>query len=75
MWSVYQETVDPLLKLIHVPTMDALFRDTRKNGPEKLAPGHESLVFAVYYAAIVALEEGEESILSIFYLETYIESL
>lgn len=55
--------------------MDALFRDTRKNGPEKLAPGHESLVFAVYYAAIVALEEGEESTLSILYLETYIEPL
>lgn len=58
LWSVYQETVDPLLKVIHVPTMDALLRDTRKC-PEKLAPGHESLVFAVYYAAIVALEEGE----------------
>lgn len=47
--------------------MDALLRDIRK-APEKLAPGHESLVFAVYYAAIVALEEGEVSIPTIFYL-------
>lgn len=47
--------------------MDALLRDTRKS-PEKLAPGHESLVFAVYYAAIVALEEGEVSTISLFHL-------
>ncbi|KAL7927243.1 fungal-specific transcription factor domain-containing protein [Trichoderma austrokoningii] len=58
LWSVYRETVDPLLKIIHVPIMDALLRDTR-GSPEKLAPGHESLVFAVYFAAIVALEDGE----------------
>ncbi|KAK6444783.1 hypothetical protein FP744_10001031 [Trichoderma asperellum] len=58
LWSVYQETVDPLLKIIHVPTMEAILRDARRS-PEKLAPGHETLVFAVYYAAIVALEDGE----------------
>lgn len=54
--------------------MDALLRDTRRN-PEKLTPGHESLVFAVYYAAIVALEDGEVSTLDIFCLQTCIEWL
>lgn len=62
---MYQETVDPLLKIIHVPTMEAIFRDARRN-PEKLAPGHETLIFAIYYAAIVALEAGEVSTLYVF---------
>ncbi|RFU73576.1 fungal specific transcription factor domain-containing [Trichoderma arundinaceum] len=58
LWSVYLENVDPLLKIIHVPTMEAILREARRN-PEKLSPGHETLVFAVYFAAIVALEDNE----------------
>lgn len=46
--------------------MEAILRDARRS-PEKLAPGHETLVFAVYYAAIVALEDGEVSTLYIFF--------
>ncbi|KAH6608893.1 hypothetical protein Trco_002239 [Trichoderma cornu-damae] len=61
LWSVYLENVDPLLKIIHVPTMEAILRDARRN-PEKLAPGHETLVFAVYFAALVALEDNEVQI-------------
>lgn len=60
LWSVYLENVDPLLKIIHVPTMEAILREARRN-PEKLAPGQETLVFAVYFAAIVSLEDGEVS--------------
>ncbi|KAL6877110.1 fungal-specific transcription factor domain-containing protein [Trichoderma novae-zelandiae] len=58
LWSVYLENVDPLLKILHVPTMEAILRDARRN-PEKLAPGNEPLVFAVYFAAVVTLEEAD----------------
>ncbi|KAL6836966.1 fungal-specific transcription factor domain-containing protein [Trichoderma camerunense] len=58
LWSVYLENVDPLLKILHVPTMEAILREARRN-PEKLTPGNETLVFAVYFAAVVTLEEAD----------------
>lgn len=58
LWSVYQENVDPLVKVLHIPTMEAVMRDARKN-PAGLAPGMEALVFAVYYSAIISLEPDE----------------
>lgn len=60
LWSVYLENVDPLLKILHVPTMEAILREARRN-PEKLTPGNETLVFAVYFAAVVTLEEADVS--------------
>ncbi|KAI5467505.1 fungal-specific transcription factor domain-containing protein [Mariannaea sp. PMI_226] len=58
LWSVYQENVEPLIKLVHVPTMEAIFRDLRKN-QANLTPAREALVFAIYYAAVTSLEVSE----------------
>ncbi|KAK5992582.1 Bikaverin cluster transcription factor bik5-like protein [Cladobotryum mycophilum] len=58
LWSVYQENVDSLIKLLHIPTAENLFREARKN-PEKLSPSNEALVFSIYFAAIIALEPDE----------------
>ncbi|KAL7929452.1 fungal-specific transcription factor domain-containing protein [Trichoderma chlorosporum] len=58
LWSVYLENVDPLLKVLHVPTMEAILREARRN-LAKLTPGNETLVFAVYFAAVVTLEEAD----------------
>ncbi len=58
MWQVYQENVDPILKVLHVPTMTQFIRDIRKNH-DKLTPSTEALMFAIYYAAITSLDEDE----------------
>lgn len=58
LWSVYQENVDPLVKVLHIPTMESVMRDARKN-PASLAPGMQALVFAIYYGAIISLEPDE----------------
>lgn len=58
LWSVFQENVDPLLKIVHIPTMENILRDARKS-TVKLSPGNEALVFAVYFSAITALEADE----------------
>ncbi|KAK2599925.1 hypothetical protein QQS21_005309 [Conoideocrella luteorostrata] len=58
LWSVYQENVEPLVKLMHVPSVDWILRDARRNCG-KLTPGNEALVFAVYFAAITSLEPDE----------------
>ncbi|KAI1033016.1 hypothetical protein LB504_006228 [Fusarium proliferatum] len=61
LWSIYQENVEPLLKAVHVPTMEKVFRDARTRS-DQLSAGHQALICAIYYAAVVSLEP--EDILS-----------
>ncbi|POR33178.1 Putative transcriptional regulatory protein [Tolypocladium paradoxum] len=58
LWSVYQENVEPLIKILHIPTAELVLRDARRNA-EKLSSGHEALVFAIYFAAVTSLEPDE----------------
>lgn len=62
LWSVYQENVEPLIKLLHVPSVELILRDARRNHG-KLTPGNEALVFAIYFAAVTSLEPDEVRIL------------
>jgi hypothetical protein len=58
MWQVYQENVEPLIKILHVPTTDKIVRDIRKN-IDGISPAHEALLFSIYYAAITSMEDDE----------------
>ena len=57
-WQVYCENVDPLVKILHVPTMDKTIRQYRNN-LNNLSRGMEALMFSIYYAAITSLEDDE----------------
>lgn len=57
---MYQENVEPLIKLVHIPTMEGIMRDARKN-PDNLSPGAQALVFSIYFAAVISLEPEEVS--------------
>ncbi|OAA81315.1 Transcription factor [Akanthomyces lecanii RCEF 1005] len=58
LWSVFQENVEPLLKILHVPTVDALLREARRD-MSTLLPADEALIFVIYFSAITALEPEE----------------
>jgi len=58
MWQVYQENVDPILKILHVPTTTKLIREVRTS-LDNLTPSTEALMFSIYYAAITSLDEDE----------------
>ncbi|RSL87571.1 hypothetical protein CEP52_015483 [Fusarium oligoseptatum] len=58
LWSIYQENVEPLLKSVHVPTMETVFRDARKRF-DQLSSGYQALIWAIYYAAVVSLEPDD----------------
>lgn len=60
LWSVYKESVEPLIKIIHVPSVEVMLRDARR-GSEKLTPTNEALMFAIYFSAVTALEPEEVS--------------
>lgn len=57
-WQVYQENVDPILKIIHVPTMSKTIKELRHN-LDSLTPSTEALMFSIYYASITSLDEDE----------------
>ncbi|KAL7914486.1 hypothetical protein GGI35DRAFT_147423 [Trichoderma velutinum] len=54
LWNVYVRSVDPVVKILHIPTIQsavvATILDTRSAQPSMLA-----LTFAIYYAAVTAL--------------------
>lgn len=57
-WQVYRENVDPILKVIHAPTVSKLIKDIRDN-MDNLTPSTEALMFSIYYAAVTSLDEDE----------------
>lgn len=63
MWQVFQENVDPILKILHIPTTTKLIRDVRKN-LDTLTASTETLMFGIYYAAITSLDEEEVGAMS-----------
>lgn len=58
LWSVFQENVDPLVKILHLPTTDVLLREARKD-TSILSPENEALVFVIYFSALTSLEPEE----------------
>lgn len=60
LWKTYRENIDPILKILHIPSMEKVVRKARR-GPGSLEPGSEALLFAVYHAAIASLEDEEVS--------------
>ncbi|KIV92694.1 hypothetical protein PV10_03966 [Exophiala mesophila] len=55
LWQIYLENVDPLLKLLHVPTTQCqLLRATGHLAA--IPPPMEALMFAIYYAAVTSLQ-------------------
>ncbi|CAK7236442.1 hypothetical protein SBRCBS47491_009638 [Sporothrix bragantina] len=57
-WQVYQENVDPVVKILHIPTISKLIREARTN-LDNISPAAEALMFAIYYAAVNSLEDNE----------------
>jgi hypothetical protein len=56
LWGIYRLNVDPVLKVLHLPTAEPLFYAAlHGNGPED----HIALLFAVYFAAVTTLSPSD----------------
>ncbi|RBQ81704.1 hypothetical protein FVER14953_04271 [Fusarium verticillioides] len=58
LWQIYLENIEPLVKVLHIPTMSRLMAQVRR-GEHDLRPGDEALVFAIYYSAVTSMETQE----------------
>lgn len=58
MWQIYQENVEPVLKILHVPSINQLIRDNRACLRD-LKPSTEALMFSIYYAAVTSMDADD----------------
>uniref|UniRef100_A0A2D3V2V2 Zn(2)-C6 fungal-type domain-containing protein n=1 Tax=Ramularia collo-cygni TaxID=112498 RepID=A0A2D3V2V2_9PEZI len=57
-WNVYKDRVDPLLKVLHLPTLECTVLSAASHLPN-LSRGFECLLFAIYYGAATSLNSRE----------------
>jgi hypothetical protein len=57
-WSIYKDRVDPLLKVLHLPTLEPTVLSSASHLPN-LSRGFECLLFAIYYGATTSLSSHE----------------
>ena len=57
-WDTYKTNVDPLVKVVHVPTMTAQVLEAAQH-MDSIPRGMEALLMAIYYAAATSLWEEE----------------
>ncbi|KAK4554186.1 hypothetical protein LTR86_008713 [Recurvomyces mirabilis] len=53
-WEVFKDRVDPLVKVLHLPTVEATVLQAASH-LGNLSRGFEALLFAIYYGAVTAL--------------------
>jgi hypothetical protein len=58
LWDDFVENVDPLTKLVHVPTLRPAFQKAL-NDVESIPRGFEALIFAILGAAIMSLKDED----------------
>ncbi|KAL2815284.1 fungal-specific transcription factor domain-containing protein [Aspergillus cavernicola] len=58
LWQNYLETLDPLLKIFHTPTVQKLVISA-VHGREKLELASECLLFAIYYGSVASMSPAD----------------
>lgn len=59
-WETFVENVNPLAKILHVPTMNKVIKEVQGN-LDSLSRSTEALMFAIYFATITSMTTEEAS--------------
>ena len=59
--DVFSENVNFFSRIVYIPTITKMVRESRSNGMIRLTPANEALMFSIYYAAITSMEEDDVS--------------
>lgn len=57
-WQTFLENVQPLVKLLHTPTMNKVIKEVQNN-LDSLSKSTEALMFAIYFATITSMNANE----------------
>lgn len=56
LWRIFVENVDPLSKVVHIPTLEKAFHEATNN-VNTVSRSFEALMFAIYSAAVMSLSD------------------
>ncbi len=59
-WQTFLENVQPLVKILHTPTMNKVIKEVQNN-LDSLSKSTEALMFAIYFATITSMNADEVS--------------
>jgi hypothetical protein len=57
LWKTYLENVDPVVKMLHIPTVQPLIFDAASGTMKQLRPNKEALLFSIYLIAISSVPQ------------------
>lgn len=58
LWRLYTENIDPIVKLVHVPSFEPILQRGAAN-PSSLPKATEALLFAIYHFAVVSISDEQ----------------
>ncbi|KAJ9149889.1 Fungal specific transcription factor domain-containing protein [Pleurostoma richardsiae] len=61
LWKIYRENIDPVIKILHVPTTEILVRDA-SNGLVQGDSSSSVLLVAICYAAVTSMDDEEVTV-------------
>lgn len=61
--NIYAENVNVFLQIVHIPTVTKIVRNPRGGDVARLTPPNEALMFSIYYAAVISMEEDDVCLL------------
>lgn len=59
--NTYAENVNFFMQVVHMPTVTNMARGSRGTSSSGFAPSDEALLFSIYYAAIISMEDDDVS--------------
>lgn len=59
-WQTFLENVQPLIMIIHTPTMNKVIKEVQNN-LDSLSKSTEALMFSIYFATITSMHSDEVS--------------
>lgn len=62
LWHVWLANVNPVLRLLHIPTTQPLFF-AAVNNPSQISPDFSALLFSIYFAAITSIDDLETNLI------------
>jgi hypothetical protein len=65
-WQTFLENVQPLVKILHTPTMNKVIKEVQNN-LDSLSRSTEALMFAIYFATITSMNANEVSVRILFH--------
>ncbi|KAL4944362.1 hypothetical protein BDV06DRAFT_210363 [Aspergillus oleicola] len=59
LWAVYRHNVDPMIALLHVPSIEVMIRENCANNVPLLESGQETLLLSICFAAVVSMTPSQ----------------